>query len=288
MMKLHSPLIQVKVFVNSKPIQEYHKDQQTYIEGRKGSNFELSLKNLTGGRLLVHPTVDGLSAMTGKESARNDHSHGYVLSPHREMRVPGWRIDGESVAQFVFAGGGKSYAEQTGRPKNKGVIAAAVWEERAGERFCYEKPPIGVYNPHTFSRGVRDTPDPSRDTGTSKQYPLYYDFSFTNCSIQPDSASYSGEEKCSGRMEERLRRSRKSSSVNNLGTGFGKKAEHYVVTIKFVAQQDTPTAIAVIYYDDKDGLRNRGIKISKKPQSDGLPNPFPKDTGCAPPHGWRG
>jgi len=279
-MKVTSDLFQLKVLVNSKPIQEYHKDSKTFVEGRQGSNFELLLKNLTPRRLLVHPTVDGLSAMTGKEASRNDYSEGYVLNPFQEMSVPGWRLDNESVARFLFAGEGRSYAEQTGQPKNKGVIAAAVWEERIPTWQSKVMFNIETSDSITFTDGT-DNADPVGG--------IY------NVNTEP--ASHGGEELTIGSLYtpergEKLSRGRKrrvsTKSVNNLGTGFGKKADHNVMTVKFEINQAEPDAIAVIYYDDFRGLATRGIKISRKPQSDSLPNPFPKDTGCVPPHGWRG
>jgi hypothetical protein len=267
MMKITTPLIQVKVHVNGRPIQEYHKDQAVYVEGKKGSNFELSLKNLTGRRLLVHPTVDGLSAMTGEEASRNDHEHGYVLGPYQHMLIPGWRLNNDSVARFFFAGEGKSYAEKTGRPLNKGVIAAAVWEEKRITWRCSELPPVGIANPWSVTYG-------------SNRIKITPESSFGNDPVQ---CYYSGEEKCSGKI------STESSTVNNLGTGFGKKADHHVHDTHFTPERDEPNAIAVIYYDDFHGLQKRGIKVQRaKDRQESLPNPFPRDKGCSPPHGWRG
>ena len=64
MMKVSLPVVQVHVVIDNRPIQEYRDPKgNTFIEGRQGSNFELDMRNLTGRRLLVHPTVDGLSCM---------------------------------------------------------------------------------------------------------------------------------------------------------------------------------------------------------------------------------
>ena len=95
--------------------------------------------------------------------------------------------------------------------------------------------------------------------------------SYTNCCTH--------EEKTSGSLN--------VGSVNNLGAGFGKTADHKVQTVTFIPTTTEPTVVATVYYDDLQGLRHRGIKISQRKKKDGLPNPFPKDEGCKPPHGWR-
>jgi hypothetical protein len=82
-----------------------------------------------------------------------------------------------------------------------------------------------------------------------------------------------------------------SPPTQNLGTGFGKQAEHRVCNTTFVSENDEPNAIAVIYYDDFHGLQKRGIRVNRSAVHNRkvrLPNPFPRDTGCTPPDGWRG
>jgi len=63
--------------------------------------------------------------------------------------------------------------------------------------------------------------------------------------------------------------------------------EHQVSTTTFMTATVEPFAVALIYYDDRQGLKNRGIKLDGK-KSSGLPNPFPGDRGCVPPTGWQG
>lgn len=248
-MKATVDLFQLKILVNDNPVQEYHKSGRTFIEGRKGSNFSLKLVNLTSRRLLVHPTVDGLSAMHGKEASVEDH-RGYVLGRHRVIIVPGWRVDDENVAKFYFAGGGESYAEQTGKGLDKGVIACAIWQEYTA--------------PKKRTKGIEEEK--------------------TNYAISPENRmnptrSYRGGG-CTGQSV---------PCMQNLGTGFGKAAHHAVHKVEFDTATQEPAAVVTIYYDDFEGLRTRGIKISELKINNEFPNPFPKDNpDCEPPPGWRG
>jgi hypothetical protein len=287
MMKVSSEVFRLQILVKGRAVQEYRGPGcNNFIEGRQGSNFELELANLTSRRILAHPTVDGLSAMTGKVASKNDSTHGYILSAFQTMRVPGWRLTDQEVARFVFAGAGGSYAEKTGHGADKGVVACTVWEEK--DYVVYFNTPGAVrpdsykpgqspmfydYRPPTFGRvgGIRSASCyHSRCSGQS----MLGNNNVECCSAEQQPTS--GEENCTG-------------SVQNLGTGFGKKASHHVITTSFNAQEQ-PTCVAVIYYDDLQGLKNRGIRILDKKDSkqQDLPNPFPKDKGCVPPDGWRG
>jgi len=282
-MKVSSPVFRLKVIIKGKPIQEYNKDTNVFIEGRKGSNFELELTNLTGRRLLVHPTVDGLSAMTGKEASRTDNTHGYVLAPFQTARIPGWRLNDSEVAKFFFSGEGKSYAEKIGKGADKGVIAAAIWEEM-----------LYTWNFSTFTSAV--TGCVSNDytswnvlgggSHTADASPIS-EVSYT-CSA----AAAPRPNVCRSRMgnsasDMGFTEIGESKSSQNLGTGFGRRAEHQTARTAFTPAQTEPNLVAVIYYDDLRGLKARGIRISNRSNDQGLPNPFPKDpTGCAPPAGW--
>lgn len=292
MMQLSSPLFQLKVVVSGRPIQEYRgPDNTMFVEGREGSNFELELNNLTGRRLLVHPTVDGLSCMNGKLASKNDNKHGYVLPPFMSIRVPGWRLDDEEVAQFFFAGSGKSYAEKTGRGEDKGVIACAVWEEKAWVTVngIWQRGLPNANNDLTFDTSqLRYTipeltvePHANINYGSGGEEPTMRGFTCSS-RINPETASGGSQIGCP----------RTQNLTQNLGTGYGKRTEHQVYKVSFETATAEPQCLAVVYYDDRRGLRARGIKV---PVEDGyfkaLPNPFPKDepqsVGCPPPPGYN-
>jgi len=281
MMKVSTPLFQAKILVgDNKAVQEYRdKDGNTFVEGRKGSSFSLEISNLTSRRILTHPTVDGLSVMTGKEASKNDSAHGYILNPYQSMVVPGWRLNDSEVARFFFTGQGKSYAEKIGKGEDKGVIAVAIWEERLTPpawTLSFTAPKNTADAAGGFSTfdtmSYSEQPSPNINLGETA--------SIYNCS--------SGDVKTHGGITRGIRN--RTLTSQNLGTGFGNKVAHSVSTVYFVPSTVEPVSVAVIYYNDLAGLRARGIKISEKKRDTGLPNPFPKDkqgTGCIPPNGWH-
>lgn len=121
-----------EVLIKGKPVKTYISplDSQTYIEGRDGSEFTIRFRNPNNFRVLVIPSVDGLSIMSG--DAASEHSSGYVLAPFETLDVSGWTVDQSTVAKFTFSGKkGASYAEKMGEDAfNKGVIGAIFIREK--------------------------------------------------------------------------------------------------------------------------------------------------------------
>jgi len=310
-MKVSTPLFQLKVRVSGKNIQEYHKDDLTFVEGKPGSQFELVIKNLSGERILCHPTVDGRSVMNGKQARKNDSSDGYVLNPYQETVIPGWRLNQEACAHFFFTGRGEeTYGEQMGDSgENKGVIACPVWQQAA--RLYQEN----IFREVKCSGGIIDV------DGSESEFLDFFgaegadaeEMPYAKANIEQrrpidkNSEQKIGSQTFGARELKTVNRSGKGikrkklkivcrgggegirpASVNNIGTGFGEQTQHNVHTVQFKPRTKEPIVVATVYYDDLNGLRARGLKIGKKKTTRHLPDPFPADKACPPPAGWRG
>lgn len=120
---------EMEVLVNGQSIMEYgHTDGKTYVEGRRGSEFTLRVRNRTSDKVLAVVSVDGLSVMNGKTASFD--SGGYVVGPHGYVDIPGWRLDNREVAKFFFSHLEASYAAQMDKPQNVGVIGCAIFKEK--------------------------------------------------------------------------------------------------------------------------------------------------------------
>ena len=110
------------------PAREYAHQGKVYVEGIDGSRYALRVRNLTGARLEVVPSVDGLAVQSGEEASFS--RRGLVINAHGSYDFEGYRLDMSSVATFRFGGVAGSYAAQMGKPRNIGVIGVAVFEEK--------------------------------------------------------------------------------------------------------------------------------------------------------------
>jgi len=107
-------------------IHDFH--GQRYVAGTPGHEYELRLRNDSGGRVLAVTSVDGVNVITGETAA--PEQGGYVLSPYQSQGIEGWRKSLDEVAAFYFTRHHNSYAARTGRPFDVGVIGVALFREK--------------------------------------------------------------------------------------------------------------------------------------------------------------
>lgn len=287
---MRSEDVTFRVLVNNKPVKEYEDDQgQLWIEGRKESNYKIRVKNLSPNRRLVVITVDGLSVMDGKKGSFD--SPGYVLNGHEKIDIPGFRLDNTNIAKFRFGSLGDSYAASKGGKSNVGVIGCAVFNE------VYQLPPIHINQPWQFTGGIVTCDSANIDLPAAESV----DITFTGNTLS-DSAGNTGNNflGCVQNPRSQPRSIMKGLNSSNkpikrrtqpvsqsIGTSFGKKEEFAVNSVTF-ERCATPAAVFNMRYDDRKGLKARGINMKPKPTA-ATPNPFPADLeqGCEPPKGWK-
>lgn len=300
--------IDVRVLIKGRPIKEYLSGGDIFVEGREGSPFELQITNRNHFNVEAVLSVDGLSIIDGKLAG--PESSGYFVARNDTVIVPGWMLNQDAVAEFVFSGKGKSYATlTTGSPANNGVIGAMVFAEG------YNRAP-----PVRPSRQRQPLPRPApviwHGSGIAHQYgsPMNPMLSGSASDVMrgmgvntiSHSVAHSATtQACSATMSQTgaftsdtldgghadsyrsIARSAapKSAAVNNLGTGFGQETGFRTQEAAFV--RGDMIAMMVTYYDNRQGLQARGIDLGghRKP----TPQAFPAmASGCKPPVGWQG
>jgi hypothetical protein len=120
---------------NGSPLEAMHVGDRTFVIGAAGQRYSVVLTNNTSHRFEAVATVDGLDVVNGK--AGNFDNRGYVLLPFATLEIEGFRQSSAAVAAFRFAAVADSYAAQTGRARNVGVIGVALFSER-GDAFIPE------------------------------------------------------------------------------------------------------------------------------------------------------
>ena len=275
---------EVEILVHGNPIKMFRHKGKFFVEGRKGSSFELKFSNNTWENIEVVPSVDGLSVLDGE--ACGETSEGYLVPADGSVTIPGWRLNNNSVAEFVFKDKNRSYANQSGKDTtNVGVIGFMVFKEK---EHAYVPPfqpwPVQPYYESTnpcgsFTASSTDTNIPLnlKVKGSGK-------VDIQNMSIGAKSRRVSHEIFMNDDVE--------TTETFNIGTGWGDEVEHRVSVVDFERQNPTMAdALISVFYDTKRGLEARGIKVVKgrRKKTQDLPDAFPTytDTGCKPPSGWR-
>jgi hypothetical protein len=226
-----------------------------YIEGRPGHRFSVSMRNLTGQRVLAVLSVDGVNAISGETASASQA--GYVLDPYQVVEIRGWRKNYSEVAEFYFTDLPDSYAARTGRPQNVGVIGVAAFrEKRRPPPIAYEPPPPPYY----------PTPYADRESGAAKSAAPA-----TESSRAADAASSAGG---LARSEAAPR-----AQAQQIGTGHGERRYDPVTQTEFERASWRPNQRVALYYDSYEALVSKGVIRERYYDYAHQPDPFP---GFAP------
>jgi len=259
--------VELIVLLGGVPQYEYRHRDETFVEAHLQQEYVLHIANNCNRRVLVVPSVDGLSVMDGKEASYQ--SSGYILEAHTAIDVPGWRLNNQDVAKFIFVSEDESYAQSKGKSPHHGVIGLAVFQERPS-------PPQWVTESSTYRARYSTTSD-------TWQGKLYGANSIETLNIAPPTSQTSGILRERGVVE--ISCAAACEPASSAGTAFGPKTAHQVIEEAFEKASSTPAVVLELRYDTKDGLARRGITVEPK-----RPSAFPGELGhgCTPPSGWRG
>lgn len=123
----------------SQPLPFYNWRSMQFVPGEIGAPYSIRLTNQTGQRVMVVLAVDGVNVLSGRNASARPSDGGYVLGPWETTDVSGWRKSMNQVAQFYFTRPSNSYAGQTGRSGQVGVIGAAIFQEQYTRPRIYDK-----------------------------------------------------------------------------------------------------------------------------------------------------
>lgn len=261
-----APLVQLTIVDrdSGQTLETYQRHGKTYVAGTPGHRYAIRLQNRSGGRVMTVLSVDGVNAVTG-ETAGVDQN-GYVLGPWQSTEVLGWRKSLDEIAQFNFTALPDSYAAQTGRPANVGVIGVAVFTERE-QVIAYRDeskrhpqpalppPPMGQADSESAAEPMASAADAAAPTASGN--------------AMRESSGARG-------------RTQSLAKAERLGTGHGSREDSRVTTTTFERSSSRPAQQISIGYDSYRNLVARGI-ISTRPIAATEPNPFPNGFVADPP-----
>jgi hypothetical protein len=123
---------------------------RTLIMGHDGARYKIVVHNQSAARFEVVTSVDGLDVIDGQPADPN--RRGYLINPHGDLTIDGFRTSNNEVAAFRFGKVADSYAAQTSGDRNVGVIGMAIFSERGA-----------AWSPDELGR--RDSADPFPQRG---------------------------------------------------------------------------------------------------------------------------
>jgi len=240
---------EITILVRGNSIQEFKHEGLTFIEGRHGSNFEISIKNRSNKRRLCITSVDGLSTIDGELAG--DSSKGFIIDAFESISIPGWLQNEQTAAKFYFSLSKKeeSYAQKMGHgDKNNGVIGVRIFDEK--QPIIIPKiPKVPDYPvPWNFP------PLPFDDVPLWRKSPFHWESgsdsgTFSSFVLTPaDNFSMADTRQ----------------QPKELGTGWGKDTNFSTVREEF--EKGDHVEDVVIYYDTLKGLKARGVDVFLKKQ----------------------
>jgi len=286
-MKTSNHSYELNLLVKNRPITEYEHQGNIFVEGRKGSEFEVEFKNKTSKQVLVVPSVDGKSVLDGQPAT--PESKGYIVGPWGTIKIPGWTLDGDSVAKFTFEDKEKSYASQMaedGTEVQSGVIGVMVYSEVEKPKPVVQH--IHHYHPRPEPWPTWPLPGPSWADPSWMNVPLGGN-SYNSTSVLRGatlSASASVQSSNAVSSDHVVSNAPPIEGAFEMGAGFGEKADFKTYEKEF--KRDKVVATLLLYYDSRRNLEKRGIQVVKR---DAPLNPLPQafsGVGCTPPPGWQG
>jgi hypothetical protein len=113
-----------------------------FVTGVSGQRYTIFLKNHSPGRVEAVVSVDGLDVIDGKAASLS--KRGYLLDPHGDLEIDGFRTSNSEVAAFRFGSVRDSYAaKKHGETRNVGVIGLALFHERGDSPRFWGTPVSG-------------------------------------------------------------------------------------------------------------------------------------------------
>lgn len=259
--------VEVQVLFRGQAMRPIYHEGKTFLLVDEAGDFVVRLRNNSSLRRLAVLTVDGVNVVDG-ETAGYD-GPGYVLDPYMSSDITGWKREGGKAAHFTFVSQEESYAAQTGRPRNTGVIAAAIFAEQ--QRDLYTK---GITRGGGSFGGLKGggrtlTASVPRGGGfLGGGGPTYA----TN-SVQPSSSIIGSRESLGG----------------SVGAGYGTEHDFRTTTVSFEKATAAPAEVITIYYGTREQLLAWGVPEEKLASPQALPSGFPaSEPSVKAPPGWRG
>ena len=239
------------------PLSVYLKDGRNYVAGKPASRYAIRLSNRSGGRVLVVLSVDGINVISGQTAGVGQT--GYVLSPWQSYDIAGWRKSDSAIAAFEFAALEASYAAQTGRPANVGVIGAAMFLEKPAAPPPTQSSPPRSPDPRLGQLGSADQrAESASDRSAAVPASPSLAGAMAAAKAAPESHRSSVMQDAEPRTDKRAENGADTLS-ERLGTAHGQREWSVTTRTAFERLSSSPQATVEIAYDSWARLVAAGV-----------------------------
>lgn len=258
-----------------------------WVAGTPGNKYAIEINNKQSARVLAVTSVDGVNVVTGQTASLVQS--GYVFGAWQNYEITGWRKSDSAVAAFEFTASPNSYAEQTGRTRDVGVIGVAIFKEKVVELsrdYSYSSPKhSSSHRPSAQSSDAEQSAAtaPAAPVATPAPAPQSARASAStgaaDASTSKESKSASAGSRAEAAADQSQEKSNNRSSALSppaakLGTGHGERENSQVSRTAFERASDQPAEIIRIRYDNYSNLVAMGV-IQPSRSSPRRPDPFP-------------
>lgn len=245
----------MEVLVNGYSAREYRHQGTTYIEARRGEEYAIRLSNMTGERVAVALSVDGLNSIDARHTSAKD-ARKWILGPYETIVVDGWQTSSNTSRHFYFTSEASSYGNWIGDTRNLGNISAAFFREQQPEPrpYYYQQAPRGYDGGDERYEGSYDKAESRGPSGKAAP-----------------AAPSAEKSAAAGAAPESAKRSAAADSTSNslAATGIGREQRHDVYTVTF-RQESTPSAVMTVRYEYRPQLIKLGVLPPPRPRQDPL------------------
>jgi hypothetical protein len=131
--------------------------RRAFLEAERDARYRIRITNPTGRRVGVVVAVDGRNIISGAKSGLEQGEPMYILDSGSTQEFSGWRANLSEVNEFYFTQWKDSYAEAFGDRSARGVIAVAVYREKAPPRRLWSEEPR-TWREESRRRGEAEAP----------------------------------------------------------------------------------------------------------------------------------
>lgn len=302
---------EVDILINDKPIKKYAFENKIYVEARLNQHYTIRIKNNLCGRILAATSVDSCNVISGKNEEVNS-SPGYIVNGYNSLKIDGFRISDEEVAEFRFDKKDKSYAasKKDNLEQNVGIIGIRIFNEKiklAPQPIINEihnhfhHVDWNTYTPYPTVPKWPNNPIIWGGNGmitttlgnTSTNYNSALSSNGTvgnsqvfNCCLNNSSGLI--DNSSTSHLEGKIVSNNLSTNSPlrgfDLGTSMGKSKESKVVEVDF--ERGILVDSIDIFYASRESLLEMGIQLTNEKQIN-FPSAFKDSKYCVPPENWK-